>query len=73
LKGLKQNYNEVVEVLNEILWEGLQIHIIEPQTGKLEKYLARPVLFQKIKEKMKDYVGGYLMPKRSADLGILSK
>jgi hypothetical protein len=35
--------------------------------------LARPALFQKIKDKLKDYTGGYLMPKRSADLSRVFK
>jgi hypothetical protein len=63
----------VLEVLNEILWERMKMHILEPKTYKIEKYLARPALFQKLKEKIKDYTGGYLMPKKSADLSRINK
>ena len=35
--------------------------------------MARPALFQKLKDKIKDYTGGYLMPKRSADLSRVFK
>lgn len=72
-KGLKKSYSDVMEVLNEILWEKMQMHILEPKTSKIEKCLARPALFQKLKEKMKDYSGGYMMPKKSADLSRINK
>lgn len=49
------------------------MHILQPRTEKIEKCLARPALFQKMKDKMKDYAGGYLMPKRSVDLRRLTK
>ena len=38
-----------------------------------EKCLARPALFQKIKEKIKDQHGGYLLPKKSAYLPRIEK
>jgi hypothetical protein len=40
-------------------------HIIEPLTIKSETYFAKPVLFQNLSIKMKDYKQGYLNPKRS--------
>ena len=47
--------------------------MLEPLTFREEHNLARPVLFQKIKEKIKDYSGGYLMPKKSAYLPRIDK
>jgi hypothetical protein len=40
-------------------------HIIEPLTIKSESFLAKPVLFSNLSQKMKDYTKGYLNPKRS--------
>lgn len=40
------------------------INVIEPLTTKNERCLAKPALFQKINEKLKDYKAGYLAPKR---------
>jgi hypothetical protein len=47
--------------------------LVEPKCTKVEKCLARPALFQKMKEKLKDYAGGYLLPKRSVDLAKITK
>ena len=38
--------------------------MIEPLTHKEERLLAKPSLFQNINEKMKEYKGGYLQPKK---------
>ena len=72
-KGVNQSRTDVVEVLDDILFHSLGFRILEPLTHCKEKNLARPVLFQKMKEKIKDYHGGYLMPKKSAYLPRIDK
>jgi hypothetical protein len=47
--------------------------VIEPKTDRVEKCLARPALFQRMKEKIKDYSGGYLLPKRSINASMIDK
>jgi hypothetical protein len=44
----------------------LGFNLIEPKTHKTETYRAKPVLFQSLIEKMKDYHQGYLRPKRAS-------
>lgn len=48
LKGFSSKYNDVLEILDEILsgCKELNFHIIEPLTHKEEKLLAKPSLFQ---------------------------
>jgi hypothetical protein len=57
-----------MEVLDDILYSSLGFRAIEPMTIREERCLARPALFQKLKEKIKDYSGGYMLPKKSAYL-----
>jgi len=63
-KNLNSSYIDVYEVLDEILGEKLGIRLVEPVTNKGEKFVAKPILFQKLNEKMKDYKQGYMAPKR---------
>lgn len=62
-----------MEVLEEILFERLGFHVIEPRTAKEERCLAKPALFQKMNEKLKEYKGGYLLPKREINSSYLKE
>ena len=66
-KGIKTSYVEVLEVLDSIFFKhpSFGFHLIEPLTIKSEIFLAKPVLFQNLSQKMKEYTKGYLAPKRS--------
>lgn len=65
-----KSYRLVFEVVEEIVFSALQAHTIEPITSVSEKFLARPALFLKLKEKMQKYSGGYLMPKKPSNLSF---
>lgn len=62
-RNIRQSYVDVYEVLHEILYEKIGVSLIEPLSIKSEVTLAKPVLFQNITEKMKEYKRGYLQPK----------
>ena len=67
-KGIKPSRQAAIEVLDQMMWDSLGFRIIQPLTVREERCIARPALFQKLKEKIKDYHGGYLLPKKSAYL-----
>ena len=60
-------------MLDEILFDSLGFRLLEPLTTCDERCLARPVLFQKIKEKVSSHHGGYMLPKKSAYLPRIEK
>jgi hypothetical protein len=66
-KNLNSSFITVLEVIDWMFMKNpsFGFHIIEPLTIKSEIYLAKPVLFQNLSQKMKEYKQGYLSPKRS--------
>lgn len=70
---MKNSFVDCLEILDEILSERLGFHIVEAITNRNERVLAKPALFQKINEKLKDYKQGYLAPKRITTTGDRKK
>jgi len=64
--GFSNSYRTALEVLSEVVFVKLGFNLIEPKTHKTETYRAKPVLFQSLADKMKDYHQGYLRPKRAS-------
>ena len=68
-----KKYKVVAEVVENIIYNALHAHVIEPVCEMRDIVVARPVLFQRLKEKLGSYTGGYMMPKKPSDLSFMNE